>query len=203
MPVLKWMGNPYETAAGRKRQRGRRYQMVIREYESGDLRFLAELFCETVHAVNARDYTEEQLDAWADGTVDLEKWDLSFRQHHTFVAVVNGQIAGFGDMDDTGYLDRLYVHKDFQHRGIATALCDKMEETVRALRFITHASITAKPFFISAFSACALKPLSLNSFRLTGPSFNKVRICACTLAFMFLTSASSPSFVAASAGISP
>ena len=147
MPVLKWMGNPYETAAGRKRQRGRRYQMVIREYESGDLRFLAELFCETVHAVNARDYTEEQLDAWADGTVDLEKWDLSFRQHHTFVAVVNGQIAGFGDMDDTGYLDRLYVHKDFQRRGVATALCYKMEEAVRTLRFTTHASITAKPFF--------------------------------------------------------
>ena len=141
------MGNLYETAAGRKRQRGRGYEMVIREYESGDLRFLAELFCETVHAVNARDYTEEQLDAWADGTVDLEKWDLSFCQHHTFVDVMNGQIAGFGDMDDTGYLDRLYVHKDFQRRGIATALCDKMEEAARTLRFTTHASITAKPFF--------------------------------------------------------
>ncbi len=121
--------------------------MIIREYESADCGFLEELFCETVHAVNARDYTEEQLDAWAAGTVDLEKWDHSFRQHHTYVAVMDGQIAGFGDMDDTGYLDRLYVHKDFQHRGIATALCDKMEETVRALRFITHASITAKPFF--------------------------------------------------------
>ena len=63
------------------------------------------------------------------------------------MAVEGGQITGFGDMDDTGYLDRLYVHKDFQHRGIATALCDKLERAVRAPRFTTHASITAKPFF--------------------------------------------------------
>ena len=79
--------------------------------------------------------------------MDLEAWDRSFRRHHTLVAVEDGQITGFGDMDDTGYLDRLYVHKDFQHRGIATALCDKLEGAVRAPRFTTHASITAKPFF--------------------------------------------------------
>lgn len=32
-----------------------------------DARAAAELFHETVHAVNARDYTSEQLDAWAPG----------------------------------------------------------------------------------------------------------------------------------------
>lgn len=121
--------------------------MNIRGYKSEDCRVLTELFYETVHTVNAKDYTEEQLDAWAAGDADLEKWDSSFQNHHTFVAVADGQIAGFGDMDDTGYLDRLYVHKDFQRRGIATALCDKMEREVRAPRFTTHASITAKPFF--------------------------------------------------------
>ena len=121
--------------------------MKIREYKSEDCRALAELFYETVHTVNAKDYTEEQLDAWASGDTDLEKWDSSLHKHHSFVAVADGQIAGFGDMDDAGYLDRLYVHKDFQHRGIATALCDKMERAVRAPRFTTHASITAKPLF--------------------------------------------------------
>ena len=121
--------------------------MDIRGYVSQDCRELAELFYGTVHSVNAGDYTEEQLAAWADGRVDLEAWDRSFRRHHTLVAVEGGQITGFGDMDDTGYLDRLYVHKDFQHRGIATALCDKLERAVRAPRFTTHASITAKPFF--------------------------------------------------------
>ncbi len=29
----------------------------------------------TVHTVNAKDYTKEQLDVWATGIVDLEKWN--------------------------------------------------------------------------------------------------------------------------------
>ena len=48
--------------------------MIIREYRSADCKELAELFYHTVHIVNAKDYTKEQLDAWATGKVDLRKW---------------------------------------------------------------------------------------------------------------------------------
>lgn len=37
----------------------------LRAYQSSDCAQLAELFDQTVHTVNARDYTREQLDAWA------------------------------------------------------------------------------------------------------------------------------------------
>lgn len=121
--------------------------MVIREYSSLDCEQLAELFYQTVHTVNAKDYTKEQLDVWATGCVDLEKWDKSFSEHYTVVAVENGVIAGFGDIDEAGYLDRLYVHNDYQNQGIATAICDELEQSVRADKITTHASITAKPFF--------------------------------------------------------
>ena len=107
---------------------------------------MAELFYNTVHTVNARDYTEVQLNAWATGSIDLTAWDRSFYEHNTLVAIHDGVIVGFGDMDG-GYLDRLYVHKDFQLRGVATALCDTLEQTVNARVFTTHASITARPFF--------------------------------------------------------
>ena len=53
--------------------------MQIRKYRPSDCRELAELFYDTVHTVNAGDYTKEQLDAWATGHVDLEAWDRSFR----------------------------------------------------------------------------------------------------------------------------
>lgn len=120
---------------------------MIRKYSSSDCKYLAELFYQTVHTVNAKDYTKEQLDVWATGCVDLEKWDKPFSEHYTVVAVENGVIAGFGDMDESGYLDRLYVHKDYQNQGIATAICDELEQSVRADKITTHASITAKPFF--------------------------------------------------------
>lgn len=165
--------------------------MYLRKYHSSDCAALAALFYETIHTVNARDYPQEQLDAWADGHVDLDAWNESFLAHNTYVAVqecvgaddidsrasdstdtapgktggspANALIIGFGDMDDTGYLDRLYVHKDYQGRGVATAICDRLEEDFCLSRgrllqnsavqkrkndtFTTHASITARPFF--------------------------------------------------------
>lgn len=121
--------------------------MELREYRPGDGPALARLFYDTVHTVNARDYTPAQLDAWADGRVDLAAWDRSFRAHLTLVAVEGETPVGFGDMDGTGYLDRLYVHRDWQGRGVATALCDALEGRVAAERFVTHASLTARPFF--------------------------------------------------------
>lgn len=48
--------------------------MEIRKYQSTDCKEMAELFYHTVHKVNAKDYRKEQLDVWATGEVDLEKW---------------------------------------------------------------------------------------------------------------------------------
>ena len=121
--------------------------MTIRRYRSEDCRRLTELFYDTVHSVNARDYAPEQLDAWAIGQPDLEAWDRSLHAHESFVAEENGVIIGFGDIDQSGYLDRLFVDKDHQGRGVATALCDALEAAVRAEHYTTHASITARPFF--------------------------------------------------------
>ena len=45
--------------------------MVIREYISSDCEKLADLFFQTVHTVNAKDYTKEQLNVCATGNVDL------------------------------------------------------------------------------------------------------------------------------------
>lgn len=120
--------------------------MIIRKYRSADCRELFGLFYDTVHTVNIRDYTNEQVNAWATGDVDLGKWNRSFLEHFSLVAETDKMIIGFGDIDKTGYLDRLYVHKDYQRQGVATAICDKLERTVPG-KIITHASITARPFF--------------------------------------------------------
>jgi len=121
--------------------------MELRKYRTADCPELAELFYDTIHSVNRVDYTEEQVNAWADGQIDLESWNASLGEHYSLVAVERDVIVGFGDMDATGYLDRLYVHKDFQGRGIASAICDALEQAVGAAEFTTHASITARPFF--------------------------------------------------------
>lgn len=120
--------------------------MLIREYRISDCRDIVNLFYDTVHKVNAKDYSKEQLDAWAPAQTDLEKWNRSLQEHYCLVAIENNVILGFGDIDKTGYLDRLYVRADYQGKGIATAICDKLEQAVQG-DITTCASITAKPFF--------------------------------------------------------
>ena len=119
----------------------------LRRYQPADCAALAALFYDTVHTVNARDYTPAQLDAWADGQVDLAAWDRSLSAHFSLVALLGETIVGFGDLDPAaGYLDRLYVHRDFQRQGIARALCDALEGAAEG-PVETHASITARGFF--------------------------------------------------------
>lgn len=125
--------------------------MRLRKYLPSDCCALAELFFDTVHTVNAKDYTQEQLEVWATGNVDTDAWNKSFLEHNTIVSECDGAITGFGDMDSSGYLDRLYIHKDYQGLGIAKAIVAELERQAAAFgvtEFTTYASITAREFFI-------------------------------------------------------
>lgn len=123
--------------------------MYIRRYTPSDCKQLTELFFNTIHKVCARNYNQSQLNAWAAGEVDLEEWNRSLFAHYSFVAIEDGQIVGFGDIDKSGYLDRLFTHAEYQHRGIASAICTELEAAVRTDRVFTHSSLTARPFFES------------------------------------------------------
>ena len=118
----------------------------LRPYRPQDCASLIELFRDTVYGVCAKDYTQAQREAWVGG-VEPEVWNRSFLEHDTLVAWAGNLAAGFGDMDATGYLDRLYVGRDFQRRGIARALCDALEARQGGPVFTTHASRTARGFF--------------------------------------------------------
>lgn len=132
--------------------KGRGLTLWLRPYREEDLPTLLQLFHETVHTVAAKDYSPAQLAAWAPGVerMDQARWNSTLLAHHSLMAIWEGRVAGFADMDETGYLDRLYVHKDCQGRGVATFLVEALE--AQALRqglttYTTHASKTARPFF--------------------------------------------------------
>ena len=95
--------------------------MIVRKYKETDCRETAALFYETVHNVNRRDYSRRQCEAWAPEKRNLTAWNERFLRHFSFVVVKDGKIVGFGDIDADGYLDRLFVHKDHQRRGAASA----------------------------------------------------------------------------------
>ena len=123
-------------------------KMKFREYQSFDLKEICELFYETITIINKYDYNDEQIRVWSNRRNVLLKQDNFFNSLYTIVAIENNKIVGYGNIDKNGYLDHLYVHKNYQRRHIATLLCDKLENYNKEIKELTvHSSITAKPFF--------------------------------------------------------
>ncbi len=123
--------------------------MFLRTYRHEDKKQLQQLFFDTVHAVNARDYSPEQLDAWAPAEPDRDIW-ARLDQQFCYVVECQKMLVGFASITHDGILDFLYVHKDFQGKGIATALLKQVERLARKKRVAklrAEASITARGFF--------------------------------------------------------
>lgn len=124
--------------------------MKTRLYMPSDLETVMNLFYENVHEVCLDDYTQEQLDAWAPSDPDIVRWASSLNKNHTLVVEENGEIIGFGNIGETGYLDRLYVDKKYLRKGVASMIVDQLEKYAKAKGIVfinTAASITSKPFF--------------------------------------------------------
>ena len=108
------------------------------------------LFYNTVHQINIRDYSKEQVDAWAPKDMDYQRWKDALFRKITYVADDNGKIVGFGELEDDGHIDRFYCHKDFQRKGVGTMILEAIQSKARSLglkSLFTEASITARPFF--------------------------------------------------------
>ena len=122
--------------------------MIIRAATETDLDQIAILFYETINTVNVKDYNAEQLKLWS--TRDMVFWKRRFSEQYFIVAESEGQIRGFSSLTDSGYLDFMYVHKNYQRQGIANLLLKEIEKRGLELGLYTihsHVSITAKPFF--------------------------------------------------------
>ncbi|GEQ50025.1 GNAT family N-acetyltransferase [Tetragenococcus koreensis] len=120
--------------------------MYIRKYTFTDKKAVIEMIKQTIQTINKNDYDENQLKAWSN--IDESSWTDSVKEHQAIVMVSDrNKIVGFADMDNDGYLDRLFIHKDFQRMRIGDKLVNDLEEKNTGKKFSTFASITAKPFF--------------------------------------------------------
>jgi putative acetyltransferase len=125
-------------------------KIMIEDYRDDMLAQLMQLFYDTVHTVNAKDYNPEQLERWAPSTPDVVSWKQRLKNNVCKVAVVNNTIAGFAELSDDAHVDTMYVHKDYQGRGVAKQLMNELLQlaTQRGYEVLTtESSITAKPLF--------------------------------------------------------
>ena len=124
--------------------------VILRPYGESDAARRSRSSCARSGTTASRDYTPEQVAAWASDEIDPAGWAARRRAARTQVAEVDGRVVGFTDVDERGYVDMLFVDPAVARHGVATALLGWAVATARELgadELSTHASLTARPFF--------------------------------------------------------
>jgi putative acetyltransferase len=124
--------------------------MEIRKYRPGEERALWELFHDTIHRVNSAHYTADQVDAWAPDDLDMNRWERKITSIAPYVAVLEGVIVGYADLQPSGYIDHFFCHHQYQRRGVGKALMAHLKAKAAEAGIPTltaNVSVTARPFF--------------------------------------------------------
>ena len=126
------------------------FQVLVRPHRNGDIPGISRLYYDTIHLVNSRDYSREQVDAWAPRVPDVSFWKERIRKYRVYVAEHEKCVVGFTELDTTGHIDCFFVHYRWQRRGIGRCLMEKLVAAAgkeRMPRLFAEVSITAAPFF--------------------------------------------------------
>lgn len=123
----------------------------IRSMQPGDELEMRSLFYHTVHQVNSRDYTPEQIQVWASSANDQARWQALPHSSQVLVADQGGKVVGFTNLEADGHIDMFFVHHAHQGQGVGKGLMQALESLTHSQqieRLYSEVSITAKPFFL-------------------------------------------------------
>ncbi|MFD6167112.1 GNAT family N-acetyltransferase [Oerskovia sp. NPDC060287] len=124
--------------------------MILRAYDESDAEATLRVFLRAVRVTASKDYSPEQIAAWGADDISLDVWAVKRLQTDTVVAVEGDEVLGFSDVDDSGYIDMMFVDPAVTRRGVASALLEHVTRVARehgAVELTTYASLTARPFF--------------------------------------------------------
>ncbi|PYF80533.1 GNAT family acetyltransferase [Marinomonas alcarazii] len=124
--------------------------MKIRHFKPSDSTEIADLFHGSVHSISSDIYSAAQLEAWAPTPPGYTMWKERLAITKPFVATIDDVVVGFIELESDGHIDCLYVHRNYQRRGVALALfkhaSDEAIKNGCEIMYV-EASILAKAFF--------------------------------------------------------
>lgn len=127
-------------------------KIQIRRYQDGDAKFISAIYYNTIHNINAADYTKEQIEAWAprSSVDDCTGWQKKAERIKPYIALIQNLVVGFAECEPNGHIDCFYVHHKFQGHKVGSALMQAIETAasqIGLVRIYAEVSITAQPFF--------------------------------------------------------
>ncbi len=125
-------------------------EIILRPLAPGDEPRLLAVYTSAIHRVASKDYSAEQINAWAPPDIDLALWRTKLQALAPLVAVLDGTPVGYADLQPDGYIDHCFVSGEHPRQGIGSALMRRLlaDAPARGIRELTaHVSRTAQPFF--------------------------------------------------------
>lgn len=130
-------------------------EFTVRLFQPEDADAVSRLIIHTLRTTNIRDYAPEYIEADA---AKFRPEDVLIRASWTHFYVVcaetrivgSGAIGPYWGKEDESSLFNIFVHPDYQGRGIGRLIIDTLERDeyfLRAKRIEIPASITACPFY--------------------------------------------------------
>lgn len=126
-------------------------QYKIHPLKEKDIPEMQNLFRTTVLNINIQHYTKEEVEDWASCGDDPARWK-ELLSHNQYIGAFdeNDCLVGFSSMNKEGYLHSMFVHKDWQGKGVATQLLFEIETLAQQFNvtdITSEVSLTARPFF--------------------------------------------------------
>lgn len=126
-------------------------QYKIHPLKEKDIPEMQNLFRTTVLNINIQHYTKEEVEDWASCGDDPARWK-ELLSHNQYIGAFdeNDCLVGFSSMNKEGYLHSMFVHKDWQGKGVATQLLFEIETLARQFNvtdITSQVSLTARLFF--------------------------------------------------------
>lgn len=122
----------------------------LRPFRNGDEAALRAVFYSSVHVLARRHYSPAQLAAWAPRLYDAAQWRERIRGNQPFIAELDGAIAGYADLQASGYIDQFFVAGAHGGRGVGKALMAHIHQQAASRgigQLFSDVSLAAELFF--------------------------------------------------------
>ncbi|ROZ63919.1 GNAT family N-acetyltransferase [Ramlibacter sp. WS9] len=124
--------------------------MLVRRYREGEEPALFAVYYSAIHFVASRDYTPDQIEAWAPRDLDSRLWEARIRGINPFVAELDGTVVAYADIQASGYIDHFFVSGAYPRCGFGTMLMTRILKEARCLglsEVTSDVSRTAQGFY--------------------------------------------------------
>lgn len=122
----------------------------IRRATEIDLPLMQRLFYQTVTMYGSKIFTKSEIKIYSRLATNKNYWVTKFEKDFIYNAKLNGEIVGSFSMDHMGVIEYVFVHQNYQGKGIAKDLYSTIEEIARESNIktlTTQINLLTKSFF--------------------------------------------------------